>query len=271
MYKTPQNLADITKAVYGNSNVELRLEYISVFLLDLLDKLQKSTDSNTSDLQSRIEETIANLKQSNEVSYSDVKDQLSSIFSQLEGINSLSEELQASVEEVKQRYVTYTLSESDKSAIAKLVEIPVQEKIIEKTETIIEQPIITNEIIEKAITDTPEAIRDKLESIEDEEDKLAQSAIKHLEADLKKIKDSVNRIRHTASYTGGGGAGNSIPLAGVLAVTNDGSKITRISWQHGTIDLAYSGFKLVSATGSGIYGNSSFTYSGNWLTSATIS
>jgi hypothetical protein len=265
MYKTPQNIADITRAVYGNSNVELKLEYVSVFLLDLLDKLQKTTSSNTSDLQSIIEKTITDLRQSNEVSYSDVNAQLSSIFGQLEGINSLSEELQASIEEVKQRYITHTLSDNDKNDIAKLVEIPVQEKIIEKTETIIEQPIVTNEIVEKAMYETPEAIRDKLESIKVEDDKLDKSAIKGLEDELRSLESKVN------SKSSVRGIVNTRPLTGTLDITNDGSKITRISWQHGTIDLAYSGFKLVSATGSGIYGNSSFTYSGNWLTSATIS
>src|SRR3990167_9384684 len=50
----------------------------------------------------------------------------------------------------------------------------IDEKIVE---TIIEkQPIVTNEIKEVAVADTPEVIKEKLESLEDE-DKLKISAI----------------------------------------------------------------------------------------------
>ncbi len=53
------------------------------------------------------------------------------------------------------------------------------EKIIEKTEVIRETPIVTNEVKEVAIHETPEEIRAKLESLKDE-DRLDASAIKNL-------------------------------------------------------------------------------------------
>ncbi len=62
----------------------------------------------------------------------------------------------------------------------KNIEIPVVEKVIERVETIKEQPIITSEIKEVAVTDRAEIIRDKLETLQGNE-RLDASAIKGLE------------------------------------------------------------------------------------------
>ena len=58
----------------------------------------------------------------------------------------------------------YVLTAADKKQIAKSIKVPVVEKIIEKVETFIEKPIITNEIKEVAIYETPDQIIDKVNS-----------------------------------------------------------------------------------------------------------
>ena len=73
----------------------------------------------------------------------------------------------------------YILKESDKTEIASKIKIPVIDRVIEKTETIIEQPIITNEIKEVAVTDSAEQIKKKLESLKGDK-RLDASAIKNL-------------------------------------------------------------------------------------------
>lgn len=61
----------------------------------------------------------------------------------------------------------YVLTEQDKQEIASKVEIPVVEKVIEKTQIIHEQPIVTNEIKEIAINEQPEVIVEKLNTLEE--------------------------------------------------------------------------------------------------------
>ena len=77
----------------------------------------------------------------------------------------------------------YVLTEKDKAEIASQITVPVVEKIIERIETIKEQPTITeitkitNEIKEVAITENAEILRDKLEALKDNE-RLDISAIR---------------------------------------------------------------------------------------------
>lgn len=62
----------------------------------------------------------------------------------------------------------YILTEQDKQDIASSIEVPIVEKIIEKhTKTIVEKPIVTNEIKEVAVTDKAEVIADKLNTLDD--------------------------------------------------------------------------------------------------------
>lgn len=75
----------------------------------------------------------------------------------------------------------YVLTEEDKKQIAWEIAVPIVEKIIEKTEIIKEQPIITNEIKEVAKYETPKQIVTKLESLE-WKDRLDAKAIKWLES-----------------------------------------------------------------------------------------
>ena len=63
----------------------------------------------------------------------------------------------------------YILTQSDKEEIASAIKVPIVEKIIERTETIIKQPIVTNEITneikEVAVTDEPVLIAEKLNTL----------------------------------------------------------------------------------------------------------
>lgn len=92
----------------------------------------------------------------------------------------------------------YVLTQDDKLEIAKKIKVPVVEKIIEKTETIVEQPLVTNEIKEVAKYETGKQIADKLNILEEVVD---QKVIKGL---TKKITDLSSNIAHNAAklYTG---------------------------------------------------------------------
>ena len=89
--------------------------------------------------------------------------------------------------------------------------------IVEKiVETIIEkQPIVTNEIKEVAVADTPEVIKEKLESLEDE-DKLKISAIKNLEEELDKLKKQKQQQIYVGGSSGGGRIVKAIDISSSL-------------------------------------------------------
>lgn len=98
----------------------------------------------------------------------------------------------------------YILTNKDKKDIAKEIEVPIVEKIIEKrTEVVVrEQPIVTNEVVEVAVFDREmmerevpgmgERIRDGLELLPEGE-KLRQSAIEGLEEALKDLYSKAGR------------------------------------------------------------------------------
>lgn len=88
----------------------------------------------------------------------------------------------------------YVLTPEDKQEIAKSIPVPVVEKIIEKTEVIKEQPIVTNEVKEVAVADTAEVLRDKLETLEGE-DRLSISAIDKLQETLDEIRNTLKSTR----------------------------------------------------------------------------
>ncbi len=83
----------------------------------------------------------------------------------------------------------YILTQQDKEEIALLaskeIVVPVVEKVIEKTEVIKEQPIITEIVKEVALTDKPEIIRNKLEILQGDE-RLDKKSIKGLELFIDK-------------------------------------------------------------------------------------
>lgn len=101
----------------------------------------------------------------------------------------------------------YVLTAKDKKEIAKAIKVPIVEKIIEHTvETIVEKtPIITNEIKEVAVADTPEALKEKLESLNGDE-RLDSRAIKNLPKQtfgggINRI-DSANDVRIVSPTNG---------------------------------------------------------------------
>lgn len=62
----------------------------------------------------------------------------------------------------------YVLTEKDKKDIAKEIKVPVVEKIVEKTEVIKEQPIVTEVVKEVAVSDTPKEIQKKVLTLKEE-------------------------------------------------------------------------------------------------------
>jgi glycerol-3-phosphate cytidylyltransferase-like family protein len=107
----------------------------------------------------------------------------------------------------------YVLTSKDKKEIAKSIEVPVVEKVIERTEVIKELPMVTEVIekidetatVEKIERDIPklgERIRDGLELLQDE-DRLDASAIKNLEKIIRKIIGEQKPIYVGGSSTGG--------------------------------------------------------------------
>lgn len=80
----------------------------------------------------------------------------------------------------------YVLTPQDKEEIASMIEVPIVEKIIEKTEVIKEQPItrITNEIKEVAVGDTPEVLVEKLNTIKSKLDASVLANLPEVDKDL---------------------------------------------------------------------------------------
>jgi hypothetical protein len=75
----------------------------------------------------------------------------------------------------------YILTAKDKKDIAKSIKVPIVEKVIERIETIVEQPIVTNEIKEVAIPVLGEEIVDKINELPlEDEFKIDASHIKNL-------------------------------------------------------------------------------------------
>jgi hypothetical protein len=90
---------------------------------------------------------------------------------------------------------TYKLTKKDKKEIAESIEVPIVEKIIEKTEVIKETPITTEIVREVASKITGTEIADKLEELEGE-DRLDASAIKNLDEEIRKYAPK----KHTKVY-----------------------------------------------------------------------
>lgn len=106
----------------------------------------------------------------------------------------------------------YIITEQDYKQIAQLVEVPVVEKVIEKTETVIreipgetireivrEMPTVTEVVREVALTDSGEKIVEKLNTTTESVD---MSVIKGLRDVVEKIKREVSK-----KSTSGGGSG----------------------------------------------------------------
>lgn len=120
----------------------------------------------------------------------------------------------------------YILTEQDKKDIAKSIKVPVVEKIIEKVEVIKEQPIVTNEIKEVAITDTAEQIVDKINSLETDDDnlKIDASHIKNLPEIVENFSQGsgLRNVFHDSTLEGTGTSAEPLRVVG-----GSGTGITR--------------------------------------------
>lgn len=116
---------------------------------------------------------------------------------------------------------TLISSESYKKDIAKYVKVPIIDKIIEKTETIIEKPIITNEIREVSKTDEPNVIVNK---INEAQNKIRVDKIDGLNEMELRIKSDI-AMPITTSFINGKRAKNIDILGSSVVVSGDTAKI----------------------------------------------
>lgn len=102
----------------------------------------------------------------------------------------------------------YVLTEKNIKEIAAQVPVPVVEKIIEKTEVIHEQPIVTNEVREVAIAESAEQIVEKINSLPtDEENENKKIDISHIKG-FKDFEKDINYLK--TRPTPGGIAGRDL-------------------------------------------------------------
>ena len=131
---------------------------------------------------------------------------------------------------------TYTLTEKDKKDIASKIKVPIVEKVIEKTEVIKEQPIITNEIKEVAVAETPDQIVKKLESLTGK-DRLNWEAIDGLLEQFNLLKERIGasnrfggmRIPMTIDETPIGAINGSNTVFNLSTNAKQNSEIVRLN------------------------------------------
>jgi len=105
--------------------------------------------------------------------------------------------------EISKNGSDYILTENDKKEIAKTIKVPIVEKIIEKTEVMVEQPIVTEITKEIENKDTGEQIITKIN--EDKTSLIKVEKIDGLAKDIKELKERqpITNIIHE----GGGSSG----------------------------------------------------------------
>lgn len=127
----------------------------------------------------------------------------------------------------------YTLTEEDKQAIAAQVVVPIVEKIIEKTDVVHEQPIVTEVVKEVAVADDAEKIAEKLNTTEES---VQISVIRGLQKELASIK------REVARKDKGGGGG------GMGQVQHESTDVSSATTQVTTIyKIAGNGYAIMGA------------------------
>lgn len=155
----------------------------------------------------------------------------------------------------------YVLTEKDKKDIADTIKVPIVEKIIEKTETIIEQPIdrTITEIKEVAITDPAEIIVEKINTLPTDEDEYKIDA-KHIK-NLPKVEKTYggSKLISTLADTNVIGATN-----GQYLKYNSSTKL----WDLGEALPMYTGglpyeVPFINSAGTALDTNSTFTYNLN--------
>lgn len=163
-----------------------------LFLLDKIHAIQEELENLISELKEKFDTAIQEIKE-NTPDLNRVLESVKGKDSDIPGPKPV-----AGIDyPIPENGKDYILTEKDKKEIADKIDVPIIEKIIEKTEVIKEQPIITNEIKEIAKYDKPEEIRNKLETLKGGE-RISISAIDGLEEKIKEIPE-----RPTTTVFGG--------------------------------------------------------------------
>ncbi|MEK6897547.1 MAG: hypothetical protein AABW93_03385, partial [Nanoarchaeota archaeon] len=157
-----------------------------LFLLDKIHELETELENSINEIKEKFDNTIKEIKEN--------APDLNKVLESVKGQTGKDSDIPGPKGDIGDNYI---LTENDKKEIANKIKVPIVEKIIEKTEVIKEQPIITNEIKEIAVAEKPEIIRDKLETLKGKE-RLDISAIDGLEEKIKEIPE-----RSTMSVFGG--------------------------------------------------------------------
>lgn len=131
---------------------------------------------------------------------------------------------------------TYVLTDKDKADIASKIKVPKVEKLVEKTETIREIPIVTENVVQVAVTDTPDEI---VEKVNTSKKKIKVSQIDGLENlptqkevnDIKQIAVA-NSLPQTTSFVNGKRAKNLNFTGATVTVTGDTANVVTSGGGH---------------------------------------
>lgn len=213
MDKRKQKIIRLIQAGGENKDIEI-LEAVN----DLEDKVESFQVETAKKLETVQEEipTIANviskLKGEKGDSYIITEQDKAEI---IESVNNLIDR-----EELKGD--DYILTEEDKADIASKIEVPIVEKVIQKTQVIREIPIVTEIVKEVAVADTAEDIRNKLEFLTKDE-RLDKSAIKGLEK-IDNISQTLDTLdRRTVFLMSKPAAPSSVSIGSTVTNATQGS------------------------------------------------
>jgi hypothetical protein len=147
----------------------------------------------------------------------------------------------------------YQITERDIESIAKVaskrIAIPVVEKIIEKTEVIREQPIITNQVVKEIVTDFDTSIID--------------DKIKALENRIEELKNQGGRRDVISGRIGIQALNNNVKVGARVNDINFGTGLT-VAQVNGGVTVTSTGggsFSILTATGTVNSINTVFTFS----------
>lgn len=133
---------------------------------------------------------------------------------------------------------SYVLTEYDKNSIAKKIDVPVVDRIIEKREIVRERPIVTEIVKEVAVADTPDQIAEKINTLRE---KVEMTAIKGLNQTLKNIKKSGSKL----FVRGGGGA--SVKVYDISSLLDGVTKTFTIPSNSRVLVVHFSSFPFSSS------------------------
>lgn len=141
----------------------------------------------------------------------------------------------------------YILTESDKKEIAQSITVPVVEKVIERTEVVIEKPIVTeitnvtNEIKEVALYETPDQITDKVNLGKPLIKKERVEGLTDLEKNIKaQLYTGISETRALELIR----ANSSTSSGGVTSVNSATGAVTLTVAQSAIYDLEWNGTEL---------------------------